>query len=58
MAMLIVERSRGDFAAIATRGAGWRAWYRVDQIQRLYWRLGFVAGVVCLAVAGIAAVVS
>jgi hypothetical protein len=56
--MLIVERSRGDFAAIATRGAGWRAWYRVDQIQRLYWRLGFVAGVVCLAVAGIAAVVS
>jgi hypothetical protein len=47
MALLIAGSAKADSSVIMTRGAAWRAWYRLDRIQRLYWRLGFVAGIVC-----------
>jgi hypothetical protein len=41
-------------AAIARLGRGWRCAYRMNQVQRVYYRLGFAVGLACLAVAGVA----
>lgn len=46
---------KADAVSVARLGRGWRAWYRLDQIQRLLWRLGLAAGLVCLGIAGVGA---